>query len=402
MKKILILPLILFGMVALHAEVNYRQQPLRITAKTNGVTMNIVCHVDLDKPIEVVYDVYNKYDSLLCRYIMNTPQGDAGRHMEKRGFIIGDTLGSILDWMTLEQGEHQPTLPQGGYVLVYGDNPDGIGSGTFTRERHLTMNFQSGLVDLSGNIMSLIVGDDSDRLDTAQYIPRDVCFARLFNHNNSDGGSDAIMNDITAGPVDASHLIMPADSLRHACYDRMFNSCNMLTKFPDLPATKMAEYCYLQTFGGCYAATAAPFLGAKEMAGSCFRHMFQDCKSLRKAPDLLATEISSGCMYGMYDGCIALKKVRVQFTDWHDGRHTTDWLKNVAATGTFVCPTALAQTFGDNYIPEGWTIEIDDNILNDTETITTATPHAEKYLQNGRLMIQREGCAYDVLGRKMN
>lgn len=384
----------------------YRQQPLRITARSNNVTMNLVVHMDTDKPIHVYFDAYNSSDELLCRYLLSTPDSIPDDDQEKRGFIIGDTTdlppNPILDWLTLKDGEHLMSLNKGSYVLVYGENPNGIGTGTFTRERHLTMNFQTGLVDISGNVMSLLYGDDPDVLDTAQYIPSPVCFARLFNHNNSNGGSDAIIPDLTAGPVDASRLILPADSLTEACYDRMFNSCNLLTAMPVLPATKGGKYSYLQMFGGCVGLTEGTYIAMQEGLSSSSWHIFMNCTGLTTAPDLWATNPSEGMFSAMFTGCTALNKVRVQFAEWNDACNS--WLPDVPAEGTFICPSALEQLVGESYIPEGWVVESDDNIHSDLPIyqFTDSPIHQSvKFIQNGRVLIQRQGYLYDLQGMRL-
>lgn len=389
-----------------YAELPYRQQPLRITARSNNVTMNLVVHMDTDKPVNVYFDAYNSSDELLCRYLLSTPGDMPDGDQEKRGFIIGDTTdlpyNPILDWLTLEEGEHLMSLNKGSYVLVYGENPNGIGTGTFTRERHLTMNFQSGLVDISGNVMSLLYGDDPDVLDTAKYIPSPVCFARLFNHNNSNGGSDAIIPDLTAGPVDASNLILPADTLTEACYDRMFNSCNLLTAMPELPATVGGKYSYLQMFGGCVGLKEGTVVSMQEGLSNSSWHMFHECSGLETAPDLLAVAPSAGMFSGMFTGCTSLNKVRVQFAEWNDA--CSGWLPNVPEVGTFICPSALEQLVGESNIPEGWVVELDDNIHTDLpihQFTNLPIQQSSKFLHNGRVLIERNGICYDVHGARV-
>jgi hypothetical protein len=39
------------------------------------------------------------------------------------------------------------------------------------------------------------------------------------------------------------------------------------------------------------------------------------------------------------------------------GGGTGDWVAGVAETGTFVCPEDLPIERGNDYIPEGWTVE---------------------------------------------
>lgn len=73
----------------------------------------------------------------------------------------------------------------------------------------------------------------------------------------------------------------------------------------------------------------------------------------------------------MFSGCTKLSSIEVDFIDWKsDLSATTDWLKNVSPTGTFMCPSILPETYGTSYIPEGWNIE-------------TKMPNAKHYIQDG-------------------
>jgi hypothetical protein len=59
----------------------------------------------------------------------------------------------------------------------------------------------------------------------------------------------------------------------------------------------------------------------------------------------------------MFTYCISLNYIKVGFTNWYDTIDATDdWLPGVATTGTFVCPDELPIQYGNDYIPEGWTV----------------------------------------------
>lgn len=56
--------------------------------------------------------------------------------------------------------------------------------------------------------------------------------------------------------------------------------------------------------------------------------------------------------------------IKVGFKSWLDNSHysnknelTTNWVKDVAEHGTFVCPKELPIEYGVSRIPEGWTVE---------------------------------------------
>ena len=89
--------------------------------------------------------------------------------------------------------------------------------------------------NLSGNIMSLLFGDDfEDKTSLRDYI---FAFRYLFMNNDSI--------------VDASQLILPATTLADYCYEYMFYGCTLLEAAPALPAEILRACCYLSIFYGC-------------------------------------------------------------------------------------------------------------------------------------------------------
>ena len=112
-------------------------------------------------------------------------------------------------------------------------------------------------------------------------------------------------------------------------------------------------------FYGCTSLTTAPSLPATTLAGSCYYQMFYGCTSLTTAPSLPATSLVSSCYHQMFYGCTSLASIRIGSTGWRTGA-TYSWVYNVAASGTFYCPTALGTdatiTRSADYCPEGWTV----------------------------------------------
>ena len=146
---------------------------------------------------------------------------------------------------------------------------------------------------------------------------------------------------------------LPATTLADNCYNSMFYDCTALTQAPALPATTLANNCYQWMFYNCTSLTQAPALPATTLANNCYSRMFSSCTSLTQAPTLPATTLANNCYTVMFDGCKSLSSISVAFTAW--GSQTNQWLRNVAATGTFTCPAALPDTRGTSNIPEGWT-----------------------------------------------
>lgn len=101
--------------------------------------------------------------------------------------------------------------------------------------------------------------------------------------------------------------------------------------------------------------------------------MFQNCSNLTTAPELPATSLASYCYEEMFSGCSKLQKIKVQFTEWPTD-WTRNWVNNVAADGTFICPDALPDERGVNRIPENWTKQAADYLkftaLENGSTIT--------------------------------
>ena len=110
---------------------------------------------------------------------------------------------------------------------------------------------------------------------------------------------------------------------------------------------------------------------ATEIPGyACFDRLFIGCTSLTQAPELSATTLAEGCYSYMFYGCTNLSEIRASFDEWERGT-TYSWVRNVAPTGTFICPKALALEYGTDRIPEGWTVKyIDDTVAAEPNYLT--------------------------------
>ncbi len=152
---------------------------------------------------------------------------------------------------------------------------------------------------------------------------------------------------------------LPATTLAEGCYADMFYGCTSLTQAPKLPATTLADFCYFDMFSGCTSLTQAPELPATTLTDFCYDGMFKGCASLTQAPELPAKEFLGKYSYSrMFFGCTSLSKINVSFATWSDYYSNTDgWVKDVAPTGTFICPKGLPLEYGVSRIPEGWTVK---------------------------------------------
>ena len=59
----------------------------------------------------------------------------------------------------------------------------------------------------------------------------------------------------------------------------------------------------------------------------------------------------------MFSGCTKLSQINVSFNGWTDDGYTSDWVKDVAPAGTFICPKSLPIEYGENKIPKGWKVK---------------------------------------------
>ena len=222
-------------------------------------------------------------------------------------------------------------------------------------------------VNVYGNIMSLISGDDFENNKT---LTDSYTFYRLFySHTNLLLAENLILPATTlasgcyigmfsgcTGLTSAPEL--PATTLANWCYQQMFNGCTSLETAPQLPATTLANTCYSNMFNGCTGLTTAPELPATTLASSCYQSMFNGCTSLTTAPSVLpATTLVYRCYNYMFNGCTKLNYIKAMFTTAPGEDYTYAWVEGVASTGTFVKYSAATwDVTGINGIPTGWTV----------------------------------------------
>ena len=223
-------------------------------------------------------------------------------------------LNTWTDISFVTDNSSQIVLNSGEKLYLKGTNST---YGQLLRNTYLTAaNIQSsGNIDVMGNIMSLIYGDNFIGNNT---ISAGQTFAALFRGNNK--------------LVNAKDLILPSMSLTMDCYNSMFYSCTSLVTAPELPATTLALRCYSNMFIVCTSLVTAPELPATYLANYCYDYMFYNCTSLNyvKAMFISGTNYSMNAAY---------------------------WLKNVAATGTFVKNSEATWSNIEWEIPTGWTVE---------------------------------------------
>jgi len=266
-------------------------------------------------------------------------------------------------------------------------------SGTYGASPYFYSSCFSGSTasfNLTGNIMSLLYGDNY--LGQAALVSA-YTFAGLFAHTKV---------------IDASQLELPATLLSNYCYYMMFYDCADLTKAPELPATvltthcyeymywncpsltiasamyatTMDEYCCRGMYQGCSSLVTPPQLPALNLARECYQGMFMSCTAMTSMPALPATDLQRSCYDSMFYGCTSLtatKELPAQtiarsayyrmfynctslgyvkcLATYIGSSGTSDWLVNVAASGTFVKDPTMTWSSGSSGIPSGWSVQ---------------------------------------------
>lgn len=202
-----------------------------------------------------------------------------------------------------------------------------------------------------------------------------ACYARMFARCSSLVNAPALPVTELAENCYASMFVqctslttapaLPATELKYMCYIGMFQNCTSLVNAPALPAVDMTivresggiySGVYEEMFAGCTSLVNAPVLPATTLSVRCYQNMFSGCTSLLESPVLSASTLKSSCYSGMFSGCTLLNKITMLGT-YLSGAFA-DWVKNVAATGTFVKRSDVTDIpSGNSGIPNGWTVE---------------------------------------------
>ena len=160
-------------------------------------------------------------------------------------------------------------------------------------------------------------------------------------------GMFAYCTSLTSAPA------LQATTLANYCYSGMFIGCTSLSTAPTLHATSLAYECYSNMFYNCTSLISAPALPAITLAERCYAEMFKGCTSLTSAPELPAPILTTGCYDSMFYGCSSLNYIKALFTTKPGTSYTFNWVKGVAALGTFI-KNAAWNVRGVNGVPSGW------------------------------------------------
>lgn len=192
-------------------------------------------------------------------------------------FYGGDlyySLNNGSSWTLLPAGTDTPTVAEGETILWKGNLVAGNnGSGTFR------VTSSSGF-NASGNLMSIVYGDNFEGQDTVTY---DYQFAILFQNN--------------AWLIDASEMVVPSNYNGHSGV-------------------------FTMAFFNCSRLEAAPALTAPILTASCYNLMFYQCVKLAYvkclATDISASQCTSNWMFGVPSSSGTFVKAALM-TSWPSG-----------------------------------------------------------------------------------
>lgn len=225
-----------------------------------------------------------------------------------------------------------------------------------TSSYHASFRFE-GAVELRGNIMSLI--------NWSTTLPEYV-FHHLFSE---------------AGTIDASNLVLPAETLSAGCYQSMF-AMSALTKAPQIRATAAGTRSMAMMFYYCTSLATPPVLNITELTGrenmmqmflnsgitvcpnlpaqvltpSCYAAICKNTKiTAFTLPDLIPAK---GCLDGAFHRA-PVENATVHFTQWWEpgieAEFFGDWI-SFYRYGNFYKPATLPLERGFNRIPNEWTV----------------------------------------------
>ena len=159
---------------------------------------------------------------------------------------------------------------------------------------------------------------------------------------------------------------LPAVTLSTYAYSYMFSGCTHITYTPTMAPTTINTYSCQAMFYNCSSLTTLNLtLPATTLKAYCYAYMFKNCTSLTAAPVLPAATFGSttgSCDREMFMGCSSMNYIKALFTTKPTTTYTSDWVKGVAATGTFVKKTSATWSVSGAYgSPSGWTIIKEDS-----------------------------------------
>lgn len=180
-------------------------------------------------------------------------------------------------------------------------------------------------IEVLGNPLSLFYGDN--------FTNNTVLPGLEYNDDYSSAFGCLFANNTHL--INAEHLLIEEIGSASASFFGMFYNCSNLVK---APKNIIWTTAYSSKYYRC-------------------KYMFYGCSSLITAPIINLVNLKIGDCAEMFSGCSNLKYIKMLATDVSGSGCLINWVKDVAATGTFVKTTGVSIPTGVNGIPEGWTVE---------------------------------------------
>lgn len=314
-------------------------------------------------PIEIfedtIIETYSQYRGRVSAVIIQNCIYSATHHYENdyltfrarsAGNIYWRANGSLVRsidyslnngaWTTITSAATPPTIAVSAYDVVRfrGTNVSyatsksaysGFGQGEAGTSGAATYDADAAEVDIEGNIMSLVYGDN------------------FVGQTTFNGGTYNFCSMFKKLKVySAENLILPALTLTQYCYRAMFSWATYLIAPPALPATTLAQGVYWYLFEQCPFTTA---------------------------PDLLAETLVRECYGSMFTSCSNLNYIKCMATSGFSATNCKqNWVNGVAPSGTFVKDSGVTVSTwggtGTSAIPKNWIVY--DNVPVIPPTIT--------------------------------
>ena len=173
----------------------------------------------------------------------------------------------------------------------------GTRSKTISISKANTALADTPIISVSGNIMSLIYGDDFEN-QTNLTVDLKLLFSSM------------------EYLIDASKLVLPATTLINYAYHGMFSGCKNLKYAPEvLPASNGSSYCYQKMFFDCANLEYTPMISLINGDAGAYQceSMFYGCKKIEQIDIYSAIEGTgrTAALDGMLVGCNNLKRVNL-------------------------------------------------------------------------------------------
>ena len=257
-----------------------------------------------------------------------------------------------VKWNTMD---YNTEISVGNFQPVYfrGINENGIN----TINKVLNFSVEGDDFDVSGDIMTLI-----NYKSIPNTVPNDYCFYRMFYGNYN----------MRRGPK------LSATNLSAYCYRELFASTGIV-ELPELPAKYLDYGSYQLMCENCSNLEYVGDINVISLENSSLDEMFRECPKLTKAPKITSQYYGEGCLGQLYYRSKNVNEIVVDFESWtnSDGDAFTDsWVKDVASTGKFYCPSSLPEEYGESRIPVGW----ERFPIQSAEVVIIELPYKKEYL----------------------